>query len=385
MVLNEPAEEEQTKTVDPAETPIGELNSSGNDHLATEGALQKEKLQEIRKAVNADPRNIELLNQLGIAAEAAGDRDRALWAYKRAIRLEPESATSYLHLGRLYQQEGRTKPAIQALQNVMKYSDEPGQRQEAMEIMAGLQDRDSSPAEISHREPPGRQALSHEWEELGLTPAEALFLIDPDNSSSWQMMRYTFLDLAIRNVLDMTANYKVGRGENFDQTELRPHERLFAKYFSRFDDYVDVDRLTRAALSELNNRYDTFKGNYVLQSLIEKGYMEKETQRVWGLIPVTRYVPSDKGIRAGNKVKRLLKQADSQIDRSLKADPDQAKEYLTEGGPAIVLLEEFPADYFREWQAALEHMGFGPTVERLQDRARQSSWSDLINDLMEKF
>lgn len=383
MELNEIPEEGQTKTDEPAETTVGELKTNGNDHLATEGARQKEKLQEIRKLVNADPRNVELLNQLGLAAEAAGDRDRALWAYKRAIRLEHESATSYLNLGRLYQREGRIKPAIQAMQNVMKYSAEPGQRQEAMEIMAGLQDRDSSPAEVSHREPPGRQALSHEWEELGLTPAEALFLIDPDNSSGWQMMRYTLLDLAIRHVLDMTSNYEVGKGENFDQTELRSHERLFAKYFSRFDDYVDVDRLTRAALSELNNRYDTFKGNYVLQSLIEKGYMEKETQRVWGLIPVTRYVPSDKGIRTSNKVKRLLKQADSQIDRSLKADPEQAKEYLTEGGPAILLLEEFPADYFQEWQAILEQMGFGPTVERLQDRARQSSWSDLIRDLLE--
>lgn len=383
MELNEIPEEGQTKTDEPAETTVGELKTNGNDHLATEGARQKEKLQEIRKLVNADPRNVELLNQLGLAAEAAGDRDRALWAYKRAIRLEHESATSYLNLGRLYQREGRIKPAIQAMQNVMKYSAEPGQRQEAMEIMAGLQDLDSSPAEVSHREPPGRQALSHEWEELGLTPAEALFLIDPDNSSGWQMMRYTLLDLAIRHVLDMTSNYEVGKGENFDQTELRSHERLFAKYFSRFDDYVDVDRLTQAALSELNNRYDTFKGNYVLQSLIEKGYMEKETQRVWGLIPVTRYVPSDKGIRTSNKVKRLLKQADSQIDRSLKADPEQAKEYLTEGGPAILLLEEFPADYFQEWQAILEQMGFGPTVERLQDRARQSSWSDLIRDLLE--
>ena len=81
-------------------------------------------------------------------------------------------------------------------------------------------------------------------------------------------------------------------------------------------------------------------------------------------------------------MKRLLKQTDSQIDRRLKANPDQAKEYLTEGGPAILLLDEFPADYFQEWQATLEHMGFGPTVERLQDRARQSGQSDLINGVL---
>lgn len=382
MEINEFPEVEQSETSKQPETLIGQTEKAGNDQIAADRARQKELLQEIRKAVSADPRNVELLNQLGTVAEAAGDRDRAMWAYKRAIRLEPESAASYLHLGHLYRREGRIKLAIQAMQNVMKYSADPGQRQEAMEILTGLLDRDGPSADETHGEAPGSQALAQAWEELGLTPAEALFLIDPDNSSGRQMMRYTLLDLAIRGVLDMTASYEVGRGENFAQAELRPHERLFAKYFSRFDDYVDIDRLTRAALSELNSRYDTFKGNYVLQSLIEKGYMEKESHRVMGLIPVTRYVPTDKGIRARNQVKRLLKQADSQIDRSLKIDPEQAKEYLTEGGPALLLLDEFPADYFQEWQATLQQMGFGPTIDRLRDRARKSGQSGLVDDIL---
>jgi tetratricopeptide (TPR) repeat protein len=347
MEINEIPEEEQTKIGEQLETLVSELGKSGKDESAAERNRQKKLLQEIRKAVSAEPRNVELLNQLGTVAEATGDRDRALWAYKRAIRLEPESAAAYLHLGHLYQREGRIKPAIQ------------------MEVLAVLLERDGPSGNETHKEAPGSQALAKAWEELGLTPAEALFLIDPDNSSGRQMMRYTLLDLAIRGVLDMTTTYKVGRGEKFTQTELRPHERLFAKYFSRLDDYVDIDRLTRAALSELNSRYDTFKGNYVLQSLIEKGFMKKDSQRVMGLIPVTQYVPTDKGIWASNQVKRLLKQADSQINRSLKADPDQAKDYLTEGGPAILLLDEFPADYFQEWQSTLEQMGFGPNIEEL--------------------
>lgn len=382
MEINEIPEEEQTKIGEQLETLVSELGKSGKDESAAERNRQKKLLQEIRKAVSAEPRNVELLNQLGTVAEATGDRDRALWAYKRAIRLEPESAAAYLHLGHLYQREGRIKPAIQAMQNVMKYSADPGQRQEAMEVLAVLLERDGPSGNETHKEAPGSQALAKAWKELGLTPAEALFLIDPDNSSGRQMMRYTLLDLAIRGVLDMTTTYKVGRGEKFTQTELRPHERLFAKYFSRLDDYVDIDRLTRAALSELNSRYDTFKGNYVLQSLIEKGYMKKESQRVMGLIPVTQYVPTDKGIWARNQVKRLLKQADSQINRSLKADPDQAKDYLTEGGPAILLLDEFPADYFQEWQSTLEQMGFGPTVDRIRDRARRSGQSGSVEDIL---
>lgn len=382
MEKNEIPGEEQTKIGELLETLVSELEKSGKVDIAAEQTHQKELLRVIRKAVNADPRNVELLNQLGTMAEATGDRDRALWAYKRAIRLEPESASAYLHLGHLYQREGRIKPAIQALQNVVKYSTDPGQRQEAMETLTGLLDRDGSSAEKIHAEAPGSQVLAQAWAELGLTPAEALFLIDPDKNSGRQMMRYTLLDLTIRGVLDMTASYEVGRGENFSQAELQPHERLFAKYFARFDDYVDIDRLTRAALSELNRRYDTFKGNYVLQSLIEKGFMEKEPHRVLGLIPITQYVPTDKGIRARSQLLRLLKQADNQINRSLKANPNQAEDYLTEGGPALLLLDEYPADYFQEWQATLERMGFAPAVDRLRDRARQSEQSSLVDDIL---
>jgi hypothetical protein len=196
------------------------------------------------------------------------------------------------------------------------------------------------------------------------------------------MMRYTMLDLAIRGVLDMTDNYQVGRGDHFGESKLRPHEALFAKYFSRFDDYVEADRLSRAALAELNSRYDLFKQRYVFRSLVDKGYLEMQGQRVLGILPVKKYKLTEKGTQARNKAKRLLKRTDDQITRSLKANPDGAKAYVSDGGPSILLIEEFPEDYFQEWQDKLESMGFGPAVGRLRDQARSSSQGTAVDEIL---
>ena len=364
------------------ESVLGKPELRDDDQAAVEHSRQQELLDEIRKAVNEDPRNVALLNELGVTAEAAGDLNRARWAFKRAIRLEPRSAPAYLRLGLLYQKEDRTKPAVEALQNFLRYSADAGLRGEATESLKQLLDQDGKQLDQLCDEAPGCATLAEAWEKLGLTPAEALFLIDPEKSSGRQMMRYTMLDLAIRGVLDVTATQGVGRGDHFGEAQLQPHEALFAKYFSRFDDYVDVDRLSRAALSELNSRYSTFKDQYVLQSLVDKGYLTKETERVWGVLPVSRYAVSDKGIRARNQAKRLLKQTDGQIVKMLKSDPELAEAYLSDGGPAILLIDELPASSFQEWQDALEQMGFGPTVERLRSRAQAASQGDVVDNIL---
>jgi len=374
---------EEEEVVDASTNAISEEPEQTNEQdIAVERAVYQDQLDEKRRAVTEDPRNVGLLNELGLVAEKAGDLDRAKWAYKRAIRLEPKNAAAYLNLGRLYHLEDRTKPAIQALQKTIDYSEQAGERDEAMILLQSLFDEeDDQPGELPG-EAPGQGVLAEAWQELGLTPAEALMLMDPENSSGRQMMRYTMLDLAIRGVLDVTDRHQVGRGEHFDESKLQPHEEVFAKYFSRFNDYIEVDRLSTAVLSELNSRSDTFKSAYVFQSLVEKGFFEKETQRVWGVVPVSRYVLSAKGLKARKQLKRLLKRTDNQIVGTLKRNPEQAKAYLSEGGPSILLLEEFPASYFQDWQQTLERMGLGPSVERLRDRARQSGQDDTVGTLL---
>ncbi len=362
--------------------PVPEFSELAEERAQAAVESQRELVQQLRKAVNVDPRNVELLVDLGRAAESTGDLERARWAYKRAIRLDPGWGTAYLYLGRMYEQEGRTKPAIHTLKNCLTYSTDDAQRKEALATLKSLLGHDGEETAESYADAPERSALAEAWQDLDLTPAEALFLADPENSSGRQMMRYTLLDLAIREVLDMTDNDQVGRGDHYDESNIRPHEALFAKYFARFDDYVDADRLSRAALSELNNRYDLFKQRYVFRSLVDKGYLEMESQRVWGVLPVKRYKLTDKGTRARNKAKRLLKRTDDQITRSLRANPEEAKVYVSNGGPSILLIEEFPEGYFQEWQDKLERMGFGPAVDHLQDQARSSSQGTAIEQIL---
>jgi len=373
------AEETNSGEVSP---PGPVFNEQDEERVQAAAESQRELVQELRRAVNEDPRNVELLVDLGKAAETTGDLDRARWAYRRAIRLDPGWGTAYLYLGRMYGQEGRTKPAVHALQNCLNYSTDDVERKEALADLKSMLGNDSDATTGSNFDAPERSALEEAWQDLDLTPAEALFLADPENSSGRQMMRYTLLDLAIRGILDMTDSDQVGRGDQYEESNLRPHEALFAKYFSRFDDYVEADRLSRAALSELDNRYDLFKQRYVFLSLVDKGYLEMETHRVWGLLPVKRYKLTDKGIRAQHKAKRLLKRTDDRISRSLKANPEGAKAYVSSGGPSILLIEEYPEGYFQEMQDKLESMGFGPTVNRLRDQARSSDQGTAFDRIL---
>jgi hypothetical protein len=174
----------------------------------------------------------------------------------------------------------------------------------------------------------------------------------------------------------------VGRGENYSSTELWPHEMLYARIFSRYEDSIDIDRLAQTITQQLNNKFDSYKNDYVRRSLTDKGYLQKETQRVGGVIPVQRYVLSDEGQRVSNKLRRLMKQTGVYIDRALKTNPEQAKALVAEGGPAILLMESHPSGYFQEWIETLDKMGLGPVVERARSRLQSSANGGIIEEII---
>ena len=342
----------------------------------------QEALLQSRQAVYEDPRNIDLLNQLGFTAESAGDLERALWAYRRAIRLQPHTAEAYINLGRLYGREGRKKTAVTTLQTGLKNSTDESEQARFYELLQDIQDDEAIEETTERVLKPGGSTLNRAWQELGLTPAEALYLTDPENSSGQQMLRYTLLDLAVRGVLDVTDNYGVGRGEQYLDSQIRPHEAVFAKYFTHFDDYVDMQRLSRTVSAELKNRYDLFKNEYVRESLLEKGLLKIETRKILGLVPVKEYQLTSKGIRTRNKANQLLKRADSQFSSTIKSNPGQADAYISEGGPSLLLLEDYPPGLFQEWQEKLVYMGFGPTIDRVRAKAPSSTGIDWLDDIV---
>ncbi|MGD2079454.1 MAG: tetratricopeptide repeat protein, partial [Chloroflexota bacterium] len=167
-----------------------------------EKAERLEILQGLRQRLAKDPRNVALLNDVGLAAEQVGDFDRARWAYKRAIRLDPGYKQSYRNLGLLYRREGREGPAMEALEKYIQWAGEDAEL-EIVEATASRSDQESeTEAGISLADTPIYARLNQVWDEMGLTPAEAMMLLDPESSDGLQMLQYTLLDLVARGVLE---------------------------------------------------------------------------------------------------------------------------------------------------------------------------------------
>jgi hypothetical protein len=357
-----------------------------------DSAKKKEILDEYRHQLAKDPRNVTLLNKVGLASEAAGDNDRARWAYKRAIRLDPGYEESYRNLGLLYRHEGREGQAIDALRQYSRWAGIEVEEIQVDELMkATVEDANSEASvETDARSPamptPGQAAiytrLDQVWAELELTPAEAMMLLDPDNSSGLQMLQYTLLDLVAKRVLKEDGGYRIGRGDMYDQSTLAPHEVLFAKYFSRISDYVDIDKLSRAVLAELDDDDSAFKAAYVRESLLSKGYLQLETRRIAGLLPVQQVVLSKKGENVRSRLQRLLKEADRQMSRSLSNNPEQASAYVEQGGPALLLMDGQSTNQFRRWHDMLARMGLGPAIEQLRSKARKSDLGTYVDEIL---
>lgn len=342
----------------------------------------KEILHEYRQRLVQDPRNVSLLNEVGRAAENVGDIDRALWAYKRAIRLDPGYAVSYRNLGLLYREEGREEQAVLALQKYVQLGGKDAELPRAQQESVQADDKDGAGRARSVPDSPIYARLNQVWDEMGLTPAEALLLLDPENSNGLKMMQYTLLDLVARGVLEADSRLRIGRGEAYGKSDLAPHEAVFAKYFSRISDYVDLDKLARAALAELDGDGDAYKAAYVRRSLLRKGFMELETKRIAGFLPVQYAVPNRKGTLARNRLQRLLSEANRQLARSMANDPQQANAYVEKGGPAFLLMDGYPSLHFQRWHEMLTRMGFGPAIEKLSSKARKSTLGAYVEDIL---
>jgi len=67
---------------------------------------------EFSRALEADPSNIEILHNLGLAALRAGHLDRAQRAFEIAVQQKPDDAESIFNLGRVYVAKGDTDTAL---------------------------------------------------------------------------------------------------------------------------------------------------------------------------------------------------------------------------------------------------------------------------------
>jgi tetratricopeptide (TPR) repeat protein len=71
------------------------------------------------EALQRDPENVDLLNELGIAYQELGDEEIALTIYEKAIELEPNFGYPYYNKARLLSKEGRFEEAIANLETAI--------------------------------------------------------------------------------------------------------------------------------------------------------------------------------------------------------------------------------------------------------------------------
>jgi Flp pilus assembly protein TadD len=71
------------------------------------------------RALDRDPQNAELYNNVGTLYKSTGELDRAEDAYRHAIAINPRLAAAWSNLGVLLDERGRRKEAIAALQQAV--------------------------------------------------------------------------------------------------------------------------------------------------------------------------------------------------------------------------------------------------------------------------
>lgn len=71
------------------------------------------------RALDRDPQNADLYNNVGMLYKSTGEADRAEDAYRHAVALNPKLAAAWSNLGVLLSERGRRKEAIAALQQAI--------------------------------------------------------------------------------------------------------------------------------------------------------------------------------------------------------------------------------------------------------------------------
>lgn len=71
------------------------------------------------RALERDPQNADLYNNIGMLYKSTGELDRAEDAYRHAVNLNPKLAAAWSNLGVLLSERGRRKEAIGALQQAI--------------------------------------------------------------------------------------------------------------------------------------------------------------------------------------------------------------------------------------------------------------------------
>ncbi|MBX3058196.1 MAG: tetratricopeptide repeat protein [Anaerolineae bacterium] len=96
-----------------------------------ERGFWNEAIEKYKRAIELNPNDANLYNDLGTIYEELGEAKQGEDAYLTAIGLRPDHSTAYLNLGHLYEDQQRMPEAVHAFDKCLEFSPSTQERYEA--------------------------------------------------------------------------------------------------------------------------------------------------------------------------------------------------------------------------------------------------------------
>lgn len=196
-----------------------------------------------------------------------------------------------------------------------------------------------------------------------LKPAETLVLIEGKKVTLKNLMKYTFMDLVLKQVLvvkESVNTYKSGRGyrevrskyvikgKNFDNYKYTSYENIYLSVFHKSPELKAVlTKLIKVAYEAVSSEKE-YRKSIINTSPIKNQFKSNFFQQLIGSFSLT-----PEGQASKQEVQNRLQEIDSQIADLLKFQPQKALELLVEIGGNIFLLKNLDFELLRKIDATL--------------------------------
>lgn len=190
-----------------------------------------------------------------------------------------------------------------------------------------------------------------------LKPAETLLLLDGTRADLKSLMKYTFMDLLLKQVLvvnESVRTYKSGRrykeftshfvtkGKKFDDYKASPYEEIFLSVFRKSPDLKAVlTKLIKVAYEATGSKRK-FRKLIYLTSPVRHHFRSSLIQDLFDLFSLTSEGNTNKQM-----IQNRLNEIDQQIGHLLQNDQHEALKLLTEIGGNIFLLKNIDFELLR--------------------------------------
>tara|TARA_Y100001970_G_C14256649_1_gene875977 strand:+ start:9032 stop:9874 length:843 start_codon:yes stop_codon:yes gene_type:complete len=204
-------------------------------------------------------------------------------------------------------------------------------------------------------------------EKLNLTPSESFLLLDIEKKDGKTLMKYGLINLLFKRVL--VANVRVvnegtlfkrivnktyiSKGENFNDLNLKAHERVFhAVMFEK--DELELVELIKKIFEQYN--YDDFY-DLLINMQTQSGILSvTEERKFFNIFSKKKKKLTQKGLEIKIKIKELLNQGNNNLSKWLVEDPGRAKAYMVACGANLLLLDENNIGLLKKYDKDLEEV-----------------------------